>query len=119
MCSILLLSAIICHDVTVSFYTPAEGWKPPGQAMGSTTYSGHPPQEGYAASNFLPIGTRFVLWDEEYIVMDRGGGLRHNQIDIFFWDKQRGYEWLWEHRLDPRIIMFPYETEYNQGEANE
>ena len=118
MCFILLLSALLCHDVTVTFYTPAEGWKPPGQAIGSTTWSGQPPYEGMAASNFLDIGVRFVLWDHEYIVMDKGGGLSHNQIDIFFHDKQRGYDWLWEHQDDPKIIAFIYDTETNQGGTN-
>ena len=88
--------------VHVTFYTRAEGWN-----GGFTTMSGRPPQEGYAAANWLPFGTRIELWGRTYEVWDRGGGLEHRQVDVFFDGPDalgRGYAWLWEHRADQKVI---------------
>lgn len=111
MCTTVLLAAsvLITCEVEVSFYTRAEGWN-----GGHVTRSGIRPYEGIAASNFLPIGTRFILWDEEYVVEDTGGGLSDNQVDIFFdgpYALERGYRWLWQHRGDEKAIYMEHAYE--------
>lgn len=112
MCTTLILvaSVMLTCPVEVSFYTRAEGWN-----GGHITRSGIAPYEGIVASNTLEFGTRFTLWDEEYVVEDTGGGLGHRQIDVFFDGPQaiaRGYNWLWQNRHREKVITIHEWYEY-------
>ena len=72
-------------EVWATAYTPYEN--------SNITATGEVPKEGIIAADFLPLGTRVVIDDKEYIVGDRMGGGYTDRIDIFMDSYERAIEY--------------------------
>ena len=61
------------------------------------TVEGKPLEEGHIASDDLPLETKVIIKDKEYIVADTFGGNYRNRIDVFMPSRADAYRFGRQH----------------------